>query len=91
MRRPKVKVLRTEALRSSQNRIAPPPTVFSHEIAQTTPYYLGPARQEESAGTLRRGTAVVMLRKERGGWCWVVDRLGRYVLVNCKALRPRGA
>lgn len=85
--RPPMSVLRASAQRSSVNRIAPAPTCFTHELNEAAPYYLERAVQDRHDGMLRRGARVVLLRRERGDWCRVADRQGKYVLVRCKSLQ----
>jgi hypothetical protein len=85
--RPDPTILGEGSLIPPENEIRPAPNRFTHRLEREETFSFRPGA-ETPDGTLAAGTEVVLLRQE-GDRCHVVDGRGIYVTVRCSALRPR--
>jgi hypothetical protein len=83
--RPKTETLPESALIPEGNLVAPP-TRVTHEVTRPEPYYYRGMTSEGPDGTFHAGTRVLLVR-EAGGRCRVVDEQGLSVEVACESLR----
>ncbi len=71
-----------------KNIIQPPPNQFTHELTQDEPYYfIGPQQKSPSDGTFPRGTKVVLMVYDGGGYSRVVDDKGVYAVTAYQSLK----
>jgi hypothetical protein len=69
------------------NTVTPPPNQFTHELTVSQPFHYKPGRGR-SDGVLAAGTRVVLMARDGGSHCWVVDGRGLYVRTACAGLQP---
>jgi hypothetical protein len=84
--RPKAEILPDRALIPAPNLISPPPDQFTHELTRDQPYFYSSPAPSGADGTLPIGTRVLLMRQE-GSRCRVVDARGLYVEIDCGGLR----
>jgi hypothetical protein len=70
------------------NIIQPPPNQFTHELIQDESYFFGgPQQGTPPDGTLSKGTKVVLMHYDGGGYCRVVDGEGVYAVTAYFSLK----
>ncbi len=82
----KAEILPDRALIPVPNLISPPPDQFTHELTRDEPYFYSSPAPSGADGTLPAGTRVLLMRQE-GSRCRVVDARGLYVEIDCDGLR----
>jgi len=86
--RPEATVLDENTIVPDQNLILPPPNQFTHEIAQTSPFFFTNFQQGTPAnGEFLAGKKVVLLVYDGGDYCRVADGQGLYVETEYGSLK----
>ncbi len=81
--RPKAEVLPDDALVPEKNLVSAPDH-FTHELTRPEPYYFS-SGQTDPDGEFPKGTRLLLVHK-KGGRCWVVNKQGRTVEIDCEGL-----
>ena len=87
MLRPEPVVVPDSALVPSANLIRPPPNQFTHEVRTRQPFFYGTKAGKDPDGEFMPGTKVVLMVRNKGKMCRVVDARGLYVSTACKGLK----
>ena len=87
MERPAATVLPEEALVPEECVVRPAPTVFTHQLTAELPFrYTTSDQDSPPAGVLAAGSRVV-LEKQAGDICQVIDGRGLRLTLSCRGLR----
>lgn len=87
MLRPEPVVVPDSALVPPANHVRPPPNQFTHEVRKDQAYYYGTKAGKEPDGEFTSGTKVVLMVRDKGKMCRVVDGRGLYVLTAFDGLK----
>lgn len=87
MLRPESVVVPDSALVPRGNHVRPPPNQFTHELRRRQPYYYGARAGKQPDGEFTAGTKVVLMVRDKGKWCRVIDGQGLYVLTAFDGLK----
>jgi len=86
--RPKASVLPESSVVPDRNLVSPAPTRFTHELTRAQPFFFDRVREDTKPdGELPAGTRVVLMGRDEGRYCRVVDGRGLYVETESEGLK----